>query len=182
MKAVYHYFNKVLEIDQIKKINQSFLSSTDYNDNPAPFAEKKVTVRNRTYKEVKDLITPIPECIDAANQFSFGFDLYPILDSFKIAHNYYDKTIQAKYDFHCDAQPVEDNYTIKLTALVNLSEQKYSGGKLELFDGSHIKQIKELDEPGSMVVFKSDTPHRVTPVENGDRMTLVIWRMWPWWR
>ena len=47
----------------------------------------------------------------------------------------YDSSVKASYDFHCDGEDYDKNFTTKLTGLVNLSEDTYEGGHFEIFDG-----------------------------------------------
>ena len=82
------------------------------------------------------------------------------------------------YDWHCDSfNPDEFNNQRKLSAVLFLSNpEDYEGGLLEL---------KDLDNPipklpkGSIVVFPSVLPHRVTVVTSGVRFTAVAWAMGP---
>jgi len=69
----------------------------------------------------------------------------------------------------------------KLSLSLLLSHpDEYEGGDFE-FDFSNVElgkirhPLKELGGKGSMVVFPSDTFHRVTPVTKGTRYSLVIW-------
>ena len=64
---------------------------------------------------------------------------------------------------------------VKLTCLLNLSEEKYDGGDLYLFNHKEVKV--ENFEPGSAVVFPSFLNHRVSEILKGSRNTLAIW-MW----
>ena len=41
--------------------------------------------------------------------------------------------------------------------------------------GTRRHPLKELSGKGSMVIFPSDTFHRVNPVTKGTRYSLVIW-------
>jgi PKHD-type hydroxylase len=64
----------------------------------------------------------------------------------------------------------------KLSAVVQLSNpNSYQGGHLEFF-GS---QLDELREQGSITFFPSYSWHRVTPVLEGFRFSLVIWMSGP---
>jgi len=64
---------------------------------------------------------------------------------------------------------------IKLTCLLNLSEEKYEGGDLFLFKDKEVKVEKFV--PGSAVVFPSFINHKVNKIISGSRSTLSIW-MW----
>ena len=66
----------------------------------------------------------------------------------------------------------------KLTVIINLSDKKYEGGQLGLFRNEPIL-VKELNEPGSVIMFKSPISHRVLPVIKGERKTLVFFMEGP---
>jgi PKHD-type hydroxylase len=76
----------------------------------------------------------------------------------------------------------------KLSVTVSLSDEKdYTGGELE-FDyrnldpdkKPNIKKCKEILPKGSLVVFPADLWHRVCPVKEGTRYSLVMWSLgWP---
>ena len=75
----------------------------------------------------------------------------------------------------------------KLSATLSLSNEKsYKGGDLE-FDFRNVERekqktriCKEIKPKGSVVVFPSDIWHRVTPVTQGCRYSLVVWNLgWP---
>lgn len=96
------------------------------------------------------------------------------------------------YDWHPDAQarPYDNNRTPKLrgkirklSVTVSLSPAKdYKGGELEFrfpnLDTSKeckTQVCEEIKEQGSLVVFPSYLVHRVKPVIEGKRYSLVIW-------
>ena len=101
------------------------------------------------------------------------------------------------YDWHCDAKPGVENKpntpshgkTRKLSVTVSLSDEKdYKGGELE-FDfrnedsdkKSQIHKCTEILPKGSLVVFPSFVWHRVCPVTEGSRYSLVMWNLgWPY--
>jgi len=73
----------------------------------------------------------------------------------------------------------------KLSVTVSLSDpSEYEGGELE-FDfrnldpdkKPNIRKCKEILPKGSLVVFPSFMWHRVLPVTNGTRYSLVIWNL-----
>ena len=73
--------------------------------------------------------------------------------------------------------PVRD---IKLTCLLNCSEEKYEGGDLYLFRDGEVK-IQNFN-PGSAVIFPSFTNHKVNKIISGSRATLAIWMEGPKFR
>ena len=83
--------------------------------------------------------------------------------------------------FDCPENKVLHNKIRKLSMSLILSHpEEYEGGDFE-FDFSNVElgtirhNLKELTGKGSMVVFRSDTYHRVTPVTKGTRYSLVVW-------
>ena len=96
------------------------------------------------------------------------------------------------YDWHCDSwdKPyLEEGPTKgkirKLSVTLNLSnEGDYKGGELE-FDFRNVDTgkkpntviCKEILSKGSLVVFPSFVWHRVKPVTQGTRYSLVIWNL-----
>ena len=71
----------------------------------------------------------------------------------------------------------------KLSVTCSLSDPStYSGGELEFYEGSperaskkNVFKCTEISEQGSIVVFPSFMWHRVCPVTEGTRYSLVIW-------
>tara|TARA_S200002703_G_scaffold11525_2_gene10460 strand:+ start:298 stop:903 length:606 start_codon:yes stop_codon:yes gene_type:complete len=100
----------------------------------------------------------------------------------------YDK--KQHYDWHRDAwdEPYNrpnqiniHNKTRKLSAIISLTDPKeYKGGDL-FFDFEHVYgkkrpfKFKGIKPQGSIVVFPSDTWHKVSPVTKGNRYSLVMW-------
>tara|TARA_R100001086_G_scaffold245910_1_gene177465 strand:- start:394 stop:1017 length:624 start_codon:yes stop_codon:yes gene_type:complete len=96
------------------------------------------------------------------------------------------------YDWHSDAwqEPYDQPNTQrhekirKLSVTLSLSDEKdYKGGELE-FDFRNLdpgkdsaKICKEIGPKGSMVVFPSFVWHRIKPVTQGLRYSLVIWSL-----
>lgn len=75
------------------------------------------------------------------------------------------------YDWHMDHDGFPHR---KMTISVQLShENDYQGGSLEFMDGPNIRQAPRTQ--GSAVVFPSYFLHRVTPVTEGVRCSLVVW-------
>ena len=97
------------------------------------------------------------------------------------------------YDWHCDSspEPYKDNLNKlyngkirKLSTVLSLSNPKdYKGGSLQFQFSDHrekageIHECEQLAEKGSLVVFPSHIYHRVTPVTEGKRYSLVNWHL-----
>ena len=100
------------------------------------------------------------------------------------------------YDWHCDSW--EESYNKpgtpdhgkirKLSVTCQLTDgSEYKGGELE-FDfrdynpnmreeNRHLKKAKEILPKGSIIVFPSFVWHRVKPVTEGTRYSLVLWNL-----
>ena len=86
-----------------------------------------------------------------------------------------------EYRWHIDAVPRDTVRDIKLTALLNLSEESYEGGELVLFRGNEII-CNEFNTAGSAIIFPAFTNHKVNKIISGKRNTLAIWMSGPKFR
>jgi PKHD-type hydroxylase len=133
------------------------------------------------YKEVQ------PYIHQANNSAGWNFDW-----NFSESCQFTKYKLNQFYDWHCDSweQPYNnpDNPNThgkirKLSVTCSLSDPKdYKGGELEF-------QFRNVDDPtptrpcleilprGSIVVFPSFVWHRVKPVTEGTRYSLVIWNL-----
>ena len=67
----------------------------------------------------------------------------------------------------------------KLTAIVSLTDKsEYEGGELTFID-YHGRNIKAPKEKGTMIVFDSRIPHKVSRIKKGSRTSLVTWMYGP---
>ena len=124
-----------------------------------------------------ELLTPwLYEC-QLINKRCFGYDIEwtPHLDT--LSYNVYDK--DGEYGWHVDAS---DKNTmmgdVKLTCLLNLSEEPYEGGEFHVIN--HVGGHKFSS--GMSVVFNSLIAHKVTPIIKGERITLTYWASGSAWK
>ena len=84
------------------------------------------------------------------------------------------------YSWHCDyGTSTNAIYTRKLSATLLVSDpSNYEGGDLEFID-YHGNFISAPRKKGTMIIFDSRIPHRVTPVTKGTRLSLVTWMLGP---
>ena len=109
--------------------------------------------------------------IITGNRYNYGFDIFEFEDEDKLNFNIYEKN--QEYDWHRDV----DNskfVDVKLTALINVSDQKFTGGEFFLLNHKKPTPVSELNKSGSMVIFNSFILHKVKPVLKGTRKTLTI--------
>ena len=79
---------------------------------------------------------------------------------------------------HKDASGNGAQYDIKLTCMLNLSEEPYEGGEFKITGTSD----KIIFNSGEGLLFNSLVAHKVTPVTKGKRITLSYWATGPTWR
>lgn len=84
------------------------------------------------------------------------------------------------YDWHSDyGMPKDPGHTRKLSATLLVTDpSEYEGGDLEFID-YHGKNLIAPRTTGTMIIFDSRIPHRVTPVTKGKRISLVAWMLGP---
>ena len=161
-------FNKEQVQNINKVINNNLIQN---NDNPSNNAIKNSQVKFVRMLPIQSLILPFIDYIFSVNNHYYGFDLFQLTASKILNYNTYN--VGEKYTWHIDADmnsPIKD---IKLTCLLNLSEDTYQGGDLFLFRNKEVR-VEKFD-PGSVVVFPSFIDHRVEEITAGKRNTLAIW-------
>ena len=180
MKFLYYYIHNYLSLKQIKKLNKTLIKGE-------PFYTKANTIKTSTafynpYRSVRHLTPDLEDTAFYVNREAFGFNIDPFLNNNNFIINIYDAKNQGEYEMHTDAESFDRNYTIKLTLLLNLSEQKYEGGEFSLFDNSKLQVVKEFNEPGTLLMFPSYVPHKVSPVTKGQRISGTFFITGPWWK
>ena len=180
MRAANYSSMNIFNLDQIKEINETIkLNFIKGNDDYAKDAVKTSDVKFVNYGKIQSKILPFVEfCLTANNNF-FGFDLHPLTSMKKLNYNIYEEG--SEYTWHIDAVPRDPVRDIKLTALLNLSEETYEGGDLVLFRSNEII-CSEFSKPGSAIIFPSFINHKVNKVTSGRRHTLAIWMSGPKFR
>tara|TARA_Y100001947_G_C10256859_1_gene268287 strand:- start:157 stop:708 length:552 start_codon:yes stop_codon:yes gene_type:complete len=80
------------------------------------------------------------------------------------------------YKWHKDTLEKHDKTQRKLSVVVQLSKpEDYKGGELQLFNGMKEPEELPIKNQGSLIVFKSEEWHQVTPVVEGTRYSIVMW-------
>ena len=169
----------LFNIDHIKKLNKMI------SEHFVPGSDKLITNAIKTSQvkfvnlgAIQHLISPFLDFIIHSNTYYYGFDIFQLTGSKKLNYNTYQK--DEEYTWHIDAtirSPVRD---IKLTCLLNCSDNDYEGGDLFLFRDKDVKV--ENFGPGSAVVFPSFISHKVEKIISGSRATLAIWMNGPKFR
>ena len=123
--------------------------------------------------------------IRMANKDNFLYDISDI-ENDMIQYTQYNKG--DFYNWHTDMDICDinepDQLVRKLSFTLQLTnEDEYTGGNLEFadFDDSSYRFLVPKSR-GTVIVFDSRTPHRVTPIESGIRKSLVGWVVGKRWR
>jgi PKHD-type hydroxylase len=174
MKYEYFFYKGFFSPDECKIISHTMQTTeSDGTDEPADNVEKTAKVNVVNWPSVKHLLWRMEDAGDYINQRVFGFDLYKLTTQDYANHNIYSSDVQGKYDWHRDGM-MDEIFDIKLTVIANISSKSYTGGTFELFLNGP-REIEELNEPGSLLIFPSYIYHRVTPVTSGERETVSLW-------
>ena len=183
----YYYFNNYLSKSEIVNLNK-FIESNYYRKEPVGLAAKDANgkpIKNSDvfqieYHKIKDKLNTIIQDAYGVGLRQFGYDLTHPNDLDHLHLNVYSSKNQGEYKSHYDASD-SNMWDIKLTLLVNVSLKKYEGGDFEYLNSQFIR-VKELENPGSVLIFKSHFHHRVLPVTFGERRTLTHFMLGPRFR
>lgn len=106
-----------------------------------------------------------------ANKEMWNFDIWGYQDA--LQYTIY-RGNGGHYDWHPDSGPGLSNR--KLSCVLQLSDpSEYEGGELQIHSGNEKNTINVPKEKGLLCFFPSFLLHRVTPVYNGTRKSLVTW-------
>ncbi len=174
MKQVYCCTDVAYDSDNILHLTQSLLNFGVREDSAQAASDIKKTSSAFviSYGCVEEELKRFKNiCLDI-NKNVFGFDLYEKTEFDGILYNIYDSSNQGEYDWHNDSV-IDQMFDIKLTGLLNVSTENYSGGEFLIFNGIE-EEIKEFSKPGSILLFPSWVPHKVSPVSAGCRKTVTM--------
>ena len=120
-----------------------------------------------------------------ANKDNFLYDISDIENNM-IQYTQYNKGDFYKWHTDMDICDINepDQLVRKLSFTLQLTnEDEYTGGNLEFADyDDSTYRFSVPKSRGTVIVFDSRVPHRVTPVESGIRKSLVGWVVGKRWR
>lgn len=166
-------------VKQFKKIGDALpvqeaqLGSLDnaVNDKKTRISEISWIHRNSTTNHLFDFIT---ERTDRINFWNFGFRLIGME-----ALQYTRYPINGHYQYHNDVILNKTKDCRKLSISLCLSNaDDYKGGELLLSPHAAAATSIKLGF-GDMVAFPSFLPHKVSPITEGERITVVTWLYGP---
>lgn len=109
---------------------------------------------------------------EEANKMFWNFNIYSMLE--QVQYTEYLATNKGHYTWHQDIGPgILSQRKISITVQLSHPDD-YEGGDLEITQGADIATKMPRGE-GTVVMFPSYMPHRVTPVTSGVRKSFVLW-------
>ena len=163
-----------LMVEEVEKINEK----KEFEDAKTGSLDKAVLdtkTRNSKIKwwyESHWVCSVFSHYIGIANKQQWEYDLNTLLG---IQVSKYEAP-DGHYRWHSDYGTSQNSeFTRKLSASLLLTDpSEYEGGDLEFID-YHGNNVFAPKQKGSIIVFDSRVPHRVTPVTKGLRYSLVTW-------
>ena len=131
------------------------------------------SVKHIPYGKVKHLMSEFVAYVYQVAELDFGYKTFGPHDNLYLNFNTYESDSKDEYPWHIDESRQATN-DIKLTLLINLSTEPFTGGEFQVFASGGAVDIPMLSEPGSAFMFKSHINHRVKPVTSGTRKTLTM--------
>ena len=176
------------EIDKIchfmsenKTVDAEISAKTPDGDKKIGSVDKGIRTSHVNFYKVNEhtfwIFDRMNQIIDRLNSRFYNFDLNGY--SFFQYTEYYGHEL-GKYDWHMDAylggHPNEFTETRKLsmTLLLNEPDVDFEGGDFEINKGSPTEIDKVELKKGTLIVFPSFLSHRVAPVTNGIRKSIVV--------
>jgi len=164
---------------EIKAINELIKKNLGQKEDPTQVAKnvnKTGEFFNVPISPIMNLIHPWLYRCQNLNRQHFGHDIDWQFQTDAVNYNVYG--INDTYGWHIDAR-TESRTDIKLTCLLNLSEEPYEGGEF-LIRSQEEGKIKF--DSGMGLIANPLVAHKVTPVTKGKRITLTYWALGPLWR
>jgi len=165
--------------EQVKELNKEIkknIIQKEDSDEAAQYVTKIGDFFHIPFSPLMELLSPwICRC-QIMNKEIFGYDIYWNFHLDTLNYNVYG--MGGEYGWHLDANGKTTRHDMKLTCLLNLSEESYEGGELKLIGLNE----KINFTSGMGLVFPSFSAHKVTPITKGERITLAYWSNGPSWR
>jgi len=167
--------------EQVKEINKKIkenifqeeakTQASDYSNKIGEFFHLRCA-------PLMELIHPWLYYCQQINREIFGYDIYWDFHLESLNYNVYGTG--GEYEWHIDGNenphvPID----MKLTCLLNLSEEPYEGGE---FYTVHSDGESTEFTSGMGLIMNSMVAHKVSPVTKGERITLTYWGMGNSWR
>ena len=137
-KSVYAVSKNLYNQDEIKQLNDQINQKKELKnfDSPAKSALKTSEIEFVRFASIAQILNKFISYCYSANNANFGFDLFPVTGDKIFNYNIYNP--DTEYSWHIDAESNNPIRDVKLTAMINCSDQPYEGGELVLFKGVEV--------------------------------------------
>ena len=169
-------------LEQVKEINREIKKNITEKEKLSKSAQNVSKIGEFCYvpcMSLMELLHPWLYQCQIVNRNGFGYDIYWDFHLDTLNYNVYG--VGGEYGWHIDANSENEN-DIKLTCILNLSEEPYEGGELCQINEIPFHAGKPEFTSGMGLIMNSLIAHKVTPVTKGERITLTYWGTGPAWR
>ena len=132
----------IFTTEQINKINQEiqkkFIANNTLDDSSAPAPGKKAIINKISCMDMMEFVYPFIGEMRKVNMDLFGYDVYFYLESDSFNYNVYNSETKDEYYWHTDGTEFGEASDIKLTGILNLSQDSYEGGDFLIFPHSFL--------------------------------------------
>ena len=172
-------------VDQCEEIidwckNQKMGEASLYGPNlydPKIRRGKTFLINERNISKYQQIDTMTQNLVDQIEDFNFSYKRFTLVE-FMFQFAEYHSENKDFFDWHKD-DPRKQNPRRLVSSSVQLSDyESYKGGDLEIKD-DNIDKYGDSKKQGSLIIFDSQVYHRVTPVTQGTRYSLVTWARGP---
>jgi len=173
MKLEYYIFKNVYTAEQcadLAKLAEEHSSATAVDRAPE---WKKVKTTCADIYAFEGKLNTFFALTNMVNKQHFGYvgEVYNMV-------NFNTYQVGDNYSWHRDREDHASACDIKMTTILNVSDEPYQGGRLELWGLEFEDQVNQ----GDIIVFGGNISHRVTDVTEGSRKTISYWTVGPRWR
>ena len=172
-------------IEDLDSVNENTLVKSEVNPNK-PYIQNNIRKSQHCWIPSSHWIGGfLWHYIMNANKDNFLYDISHIEQDF-IQYTQYNKGDY--YGWHTDMDICDinepDQLVRKLSFTLQLTnDDEYTGGNLEFADFDDSTQRFTVPKSrGTVIVFDSRTPHRVSPIKSGIRKSLVGWVVGKRWK
>jgi PKHD-type hydroxylase len=174
-KLIYGIVTEDLLTEQ--EVEKVHLLAKQHNSTRGGIVDSSLSIRKSDVKwlgynqESKWLYDKISNAVRSTNDEVYQFEL---LGADPLQYTIYESEENGEYDWHTDIlQNGERVRKISVVILLSDTSDFYGGSFLVSPSGGKPQEI--VMKKGRMVVFPSWLPHRVAPVLEGTRISLVMW-------
>ena len=129
-------------------------------------------------EEYRWLYTKLGDLVNEANASLWQFDLFGMAEPVQLTE--YHAGEQGHYDWHTDVGAGRTSHR-KISISIQISDgSEYEGGELQFMSRRKPQSADKI--PGKAYTFPSYLLHRVTPVTEGIRRSIVVWVSGPPYR